>query len=77
MVYQKPQIGGGSVNNFDPSVKKDGTMLSGGSISLQSESHPVEFRKVELLLLEGCTDRKATNYKSYYRKSDNSKCIYK
>jgi hypothetical protein len=27
-------------------------MLEGGSISLQSESHPVEFRKVELLPLE-------------------------
>jgi hypothetical protein len=26
----------------------DGTLLEGGSISLQSESHPVEFRKVEL-----------------------------
>jgi len=32
---------------------KDGEkMLSGGSISLQSESHPVEFRKVELRKLE-------------------------
>lgn len=29
-----------------------GAMLSGGSISLQSESHPVQFRKVELLPLE-------------------------
>lgn len=27
-------------------------MLNGGSISLQSESHPVEFRKVELLKLD-------------------------
>ena len=27
-------------------------MLTGGTISLQSESHPVEFRKVELLKLE-------------------------
>jgi hypothetical protein len=27
-------------------------MLAGGTISLQSESHPVEFRKVELLKLE-------------------------
>lgn len=30
----------------------DGTMLEGGTISLQSESHPVEFRKVELLPLK-------------------------
>jgi hypothetical protein len=27
-------------------------MVSGGSISLQSESHPVEFRKVELKRLD-------------------------
>ena len=30
----------------------DGTLLSEGTISLQAESHPVEFRKVEILLLE-------------------------
>jgi hypothetical protein len=47
--YEKPQIGGGSVNNYDPGVKKDGTSLKEGYISLQSESHPVEFRKVELV----------------------------
>lgn len=29
-------------------IKNGNKMLSGGSISLQSESHPVEFRKVEL-----------------------------
>lgn len=75
--YQQPQIGGGNVANFDPAVKKDGTLLSEGYISLQSESHPIEFRKVELLNLAGCMDKKASNYKSYYVKSDNSKCIYK
>ena len=74
--YEKPQIGGGTVNGFDPEVKKDGTMLSEGYISLQSESHPVEFRKVELLNLVGCMDPKATNYKSYFVKADNSKCRY-
>jgi hypothetical protein len=74
--YEKPQIGGGTVNGFDPAVKKDGTMLSEGYISLQSESHPVEFRKVELLNLVGCMDQKAANYKSYFVKADNSKCQY-
>ncbi len=49
LVYQKPQIGGGNVDDYDPVVKKDGTMLSGGYISLQSEGHPVEFRKVEIM----------------------------
>jgi hypothetical protein len=74
--YERPQIGGGVVNNYDPAVKKDGTPLSEGYIALQAESHPIEFRKVELLNLAGCTDAKASNYKSYYVKSDPSKCRY-
>ena len=52
MVFEKPQIGGGVVSNYDPAVKKDGMLLSSGYISLQSESHPVEFRKVEIIDLE-------------------------
>jgi len=74
--YQKPQIGGGQVTNYDPAVKKDGTLLTEGFIALQSESHPVEFRKVELLNLVGCTDPKASNYKKYYVESHNSQCRY-
>jgi len=74
--YEKPQIGGGNVSGHDPAVKKDGMMLTEGYISLQSESHPVEFRKVELLNLVGCMDAKASNYKSYFVKADNSKCQY-
>jgi len=74
--YAKPQIGGGAVSNFDENVKRDGTMLSEGYISLQSESHPIEFRKVELLNLKGCMDPKATNYKSYYVEAENSACEY-
>ena len=52
LTYTKPQIGGGVVNNYDPAFKKDGQLLSSGYISLQSESHPIEFRKVEILDLE-------------------------
>ena len=63
--YNNPRIGGGTVSNFDAEVKEDGKLLTGGSISLQSESHPIEFRKVEIMTLEGCTDPKAKNYKSY------------
>jgi len=75
--YEKPQIGGGAVANYDPAVKKDGELLSSGSISLQAESHPCEFRKVELLNLVGCRDKKARNYKSYYEKDDPASCQYK
>lgn len=74
--YEMPQIGGGAVNDYDPKVKEDGKLLTEGHISLQSESHPVEFRKVELLNLVGCMDPKAANYKSYYLKAENSKCKY-
>lgn len=52
LVYQRPRIGGGVVSGYNEEIKKDGTPLSEGYISLQSESHPVEFRKVELLNLE-------------------------
>jgi hypothetical protein len=76
MSYEMPQIGGGSVTNFNPSAKQDGRLLDGGWISLQSESHPVEFRKVELLNLAGCMDPKATNYKAWYIKADNARCTY-
>jgi hypothetical protein len=76
LAYEKPQIGGGAVNNFEPAVKQDGKILTGGSISLQSESHPVDFRKVELLDLEGCMDTKAKNFKSYFVKAANDRCKY-
>jgi Domain of Unknown Function (DUF1080) len=74
--YTNPQIGGGNVLNADPAIKIDGKLLSEGYISLQSESHPIEFRKVELLNLSGCMDKKAKNYKSYYLKEDDSACDY-
>jgi len=50
--YTKPQIGGGSVSNYDPKVKTDGKPLTSGYISLQSESHPIEFKTVKLFDLQ-------------------------
>ncbi len=76
IAYHKPQIGGEVVNGFDPKAKPDGKLLSGGSISLQSESHPIEFRKVEILNLEGCMDPMALNFKDYYVHADNLQCKY-
>lgn len=47
--YREPQL---DENDADAKPLLDGgKMLEGGSISLQSESHPIEFRKVELLKL--------------------------
>ena len=49
--YEKPQL-----DERDPDAKKliknGSKALTGGTISLQSESHPVQFRKVELMKLE-------------------------
>ena len=49
--YEKPQL-----DDRDEDARKlikDGSlMLENGTISLQSESHPVEFRKVEIQLLD-------------------------
>jgi len=72
--YSKPQIGGGGAEPTDPAVKVDGTLLTGGYIALQAETAPTDFRKVELLNLEGCMDPKAKNYKTYFVKSNPSMC---
>ncbi len=72
--YEQVQIGGGSVSGHDSSLVVDGQLLSGGYISLQSESHPVEFRSVELLNLRGCMNQKSPRYRSYFVISDPVAC---
>jgi hypothetical protein len=74
--YALPQIGGGAIDHFDPKVFRAGELLDSGYIALQAESHPIDYRKVEILNLVGCMDSKATNYKSYYVKSDPATCRY-
>jgi hypothetical protein len=74
--YSLPQYGGGFVDNYDATTKIDGRLIEGGYISLQSESHPIDFRKVELLNLAGCMDKAATNYKRYYVKSVPEDCKF-
>ncbi|MCK0189546.1 DUF1080 domain-containing protein [Arenibacter sp. F20364] len=50
MRYNKPQL--------DPiKGSEEGELLKSGSISLQSESHPVDFRKVEIIDLEKYADK--------------------
>jgi len=44
----KHMIDGKTVMEYTNPQLDDGTLLESGTISLQSESHPVEFRKVEL-----------------------------
>ena len=59
LTYFKPQIGGGNVSPVDPQVKTDGAPLKSGYISLQSESHPIDFRKVELFDLKSYASDRA------------------
>ena len=73
--YTRPQVGfEGIVQNFDPALWPESKLLTEGYIALQSEGQPIDFRKVELLNLEGCMDPSAAPYKSYYIKSDPDDC---
>jgi hypothetical protein len=74
ITYTKPQLGGEAKS--PEFAKRSGELLSEGYIALQAESHPTEFRKVEVLNLVGCMDKMATNFKPYYVKADNTKCAY-
>ena len=74
VTYTQPQLGG-DVKSPE-FANRSGELLTDGFIALQAESHPTEFRKVELLNLIGCMDKKAKNFKSYYVKPDKSKCVY-
>jgi len=87
LTYTKPMIGEGFVSNTNNWtwanitdslfwINKANTPLGAGHIALQAESQPVDFRRIEILELIGCTDSKARNYKAYYVKSDNNKCKY-
>jgi hypothetical protein len=54
--------------------KLDGTLLTEGYIAIQGESHPTEFRKIEVLNLSGCMDPKSPKYKSYYVHQGEGAC---
>lgn len=58
--YQKPHLG--------EDVNGKGALLKEGYIAVQAESHPIDFKSIELLNLEGCKNPKCANYKVYYVK---------
>ena len=76
MEYRKPTIGGGSISGYAKSAYVEGAPVKEGYISIQAETHPIDFKSIELLNLTGCMDPKAKNYKSYYVNADNSSCEY-
>jgi hypothetical protein len=79
LTYQHPKIG--EATTFyqkafltDEWLSKSGTPLKEGYIALQAESHPIDFRKVELLNLKGCMNSKCPKYKSYYIVAGDCDC---
>jgi len=74
--YGNTTFGGGVVSGHRPEMKPEGEPLGEGYISLQSEGHPIQFRRVELLNLKGCMDLKAKNFKSYFVAGDPESCRY-
>jgi len=67
LTYTKPRLGGGYMQKLSGSretdladsleyVKNEGKALKMGYISLQAESHPIEFRKIELLDMDAKAD---------------------
>ncbi|CAN5202943.1 hypothetical protein BH09GEM1_BH09GEM1_46830 [soil metagenome] len=74
LAYRKPEMGGGSANNTKPGMLVAGKPLTQFWISLQAETAPTDFRKVEVLNLEGCMDPKASSYRSYFIKHDPAAC---
>lgn len=74
LVYTKPQHAAGVVTGFDPAQLHVGQTTKSGYIALQAEGHPVDFRNVRLLNLEGCMDSSSPRYKRYYIKSNPAGC---
>ena len=64
------------VTNKEIWLDKAGKPIGEGYIALQAESHPIDFKNIELLDLCGCMDKKAKNYKSYFIKNNSMKCVY-
>ncbi|WP_044199647.1 3-keto-disaccharide hydrolase [Dyadobacter tibetensis] len=85
LTFTNPKIGGGYIGksrSFKEGkvageaewLKKNNSLLGTGYIALQAESHPIDFKNIELLELKGCMNPKAKNYKSYYVVSDPESC---
>lgn len=72
--YASIETGGGSVSGHRPEMQPEGGRLGSGYIALQSESHPVQFRRVELLNLKGCMDPESPGYRPWFVAADPSAC---
>lgn len=48
LAYERPVVGGGEANDLTDRAPDPGTELRSGYIALQSESHPIQFRRVAI-----------------------------
>lgn len=53
LAYERPVVGGGAVSGATAEAPADGRPLRSGYIALQSESHPIQFRRVAVRPLAG------------------------
>lgn len=51
LTYTNLQMGGGGISGFNPELYIEGKPMREGYIAIQAESHPTEFRKIELLIM--------------------------
>ena len=72
--YAGMTTGGGAVSGHRPEFQPEGESLAEGYISLQSESHPVQFRRVELLNLRGCMEPGSPSFRAWFVEPDPSSC---
>jgi hypothetical protein len=53
LTYSRPEMGGGEISGYNPDFYTEGKPMASGYIAIQAESHPTEFRKIEIMELEG------------------------
>jgi hypothetical protein len=55
-------------------IRSNGAPLKEGYLAIQAEGTPTQFKVLEYVELTGCTDKSKPGYRSYFVKTDNSKC---
>lgn len=74
MTFYRPVYYAGNVSNPPANTPANGTPLKEGYISIQAETYPYKFRKIQVLDLEGCMDISKPAYRSYFVKSKAGAC---
>jgi hypothetical protein len=73
ITYYKPVYLSGGIAS-PSTLPANNTRLTGGYITIQGESAPYRFRRIDVLNLEGCMTPSDVNYKTYFVKHDTAAC---